>query len=61
MPNAEPCTDARADDDEVDPFDHDARPRDYGEEGDYCKHCDEEIVWMGPSDRDWLHESDPRL
>lgn len=40
-------------------YDHEARPDDDPEPGDRCKDCGETITWMGPSDRDWLHENDP--
>lgn len=42
------------------PYDHDARPSDDADPGDRCKECGEDITWMGPADRDWLHVDDPR-
>jgi hypothetical protein len=39
-------------------YDHEAAPDSMPGPGDTCKHCGEDITWMGPSMSDWLHVDD---
>lgn len=36
-------------------YDHEARPDDKHEPGDRCKDCGEPVIWLGPTQYDWVH------
>jgi hypothetical protein len=40
-------------------YNHGARPDDDPEPGDRCKDCGDDVTWVGPDARDWLHVDDP--